>query len=284
MTQQKKFYSLSVNGTEAQLDIYGDISSWCRDEDDSGMSAFKLSKQLEQLVGVSIIYVNINSYGGEVSEGVAIYNALRRHSAKIITRCDGMACSIASVIFMAGEVRQMYRSSMLMIHNASTYAWGNAAELRKVADDAEKITSMSKAAYLEHVNLSEEDLSALMDAETWIDPTEALEWSFATEIIDDDKESNHSQSARASLMQMIKLAMQVKDDDDDNDAETNDDNTADDDDDSAELDDDSTNDDDNEASDDDNTADDDDDDDEDDKPSQQFRSLIQQAFSSLERF
>lgn len=283
MTQNKRFYSLVVNGTEAQLDIYGDIESETWYGNDSSMSAYKLSKQLELLEGVTTIYVNINSYGGEVAEGIAIYNALRRHPAKIVTRCDGMACSIASVIFMAGDVRQMYKSSMLMIHNASTYAWGDAAELRKIADDAEKITSMSKAAYLEHVSITDQELTALMDAETWIDPTEAVEWGFATEIVELDNATNPSQSARDSLLQIVKAAIQAKSDDEDTKTDTDTTDEDDETDDSDDVSDDDANDvSDDDAETDDTDDKDDEDKDKDDKASQRLNSLIMQAFK-LER-
>ena len=88
----KKYFQLttSEDGTIADLDIYGDISScWW---DDDAMSASKLSKQLDELGDVSQINVHINSYGGEVAEGLAIYSALRRHKARVRTTCDGFAC------------------------------------------------------------------------------------------------------------------------------------------------------------------------------------------------
>ena len=204
MTKEvKRFFNLVVNGTTADLDIYGDIVSEAYSWDESDMNVFRLSKRLEQLVGVTQINVNINSYGGEVAEGIAIYNSLVRNPAKIVTRCDGMACSIASVIFMAGDERIMYEPSMLMIHNASSMAWGTAAELRKAAEDNEKITSMSKAAYLQSVNISEEELTALMDAETWISPAEALNMGFATAIESRLDSGDPSQSVRSSVFEMI---------------------------------------------------------------------------------
>lgn len=199
--EPKRFFNLVVVGDTADLDIYGDIvcESWSWSESD--MNVFRLSKQLEQLAGVSQINVNINSYGGEVAEGIAIYNALVRHPAKIVTRCDGMACSIASVIFMAGDERIMYEPSMLMIHNASSFACGTAAELRKAAEDNEKITSMSKAAYMQCVNITEEELTALMDAETWISPAEALNMGFATAIESREDTMNPSQSVRSFVLE-----------------------------------------------------------------------------------
>lgn len=221
MKEVKRFYNLVVNGTQADLDIYGDIVNEAWAWEDSDMNVYRLSKQLEQLSGVTQINVNINSYGGEVAEGIAIYNALVRHNAKIVTRCDGMACSIASVIFMAGDERIMYAPSMLMIHNASSMAWGTAADLRKAADDNEKITSMSKAAYMECVNITEKELTALMDAETWISPAEALNMGFATAIESRLDTENPSQSVRSSVFTMLEKAqadrapMQADDPDDD---------------------------------------------------------------------
>ena len=200
----KRFFNLVVNDDVADLDIYGDIVSEAWAWDDSDMSAWRLSRKLEELAGVSQINVNINSYGGEVAEGIAIYNALKRHSAKIVTRCDGMACSIASVIFMAGDERIMYAPSMLMIHNASSYVgFATAAELRKAAEDNDKITSMSKAAYMESVSISEEELTELMDAETWITPEEALEMGFATCIETSGAIDAPAQDARHAAFELL---------------------------------------------------------------------------------
>ncbi len=209
----KRFYNLVVDGEVADIDIYGDITSW--EWLDSDMSSYTLAQRLAELEGVSQINVNINSYGGEVAEGIAIYNALVRHGAKIVTRCDGMACSIASVIFMAGQERIMYAPSMLMIHNASSFAYGTAAQLRKAAEDNEKITSMSKAAYMSCVNITEKELSDLMDAETWISPAEALEMGFATCVEARSDMDEPSQCARLAAYAMIERARMAADEDPD---------------------------------------------------------------------
>lgn len=202
------YYRMAVKDDEAQIDIYGDVSEydlW----DERATSAYTLAQRLEQLGGVRRICVNINSLGGDVKEGIAIYNALQRHPAKVTTRCDGWACSIASVIFMAGDARVMYPTSLLMIHNAWTCAPGaNAEELRKLADDLDTITGSSKRAYLEHVSISEDELSRMMDAETWITPEEALEMGFATKVeqLAAPKGGGVSQSARESLYGMVLAA------------------------------------------------------------------------------
>lgn len=196
-----KYFSLEKTEQAATINIYGDITSWAWYDDE--ISAVNLSKQLETLGDVEQIDVYINSYGGEVAEGLAIYNALRRHKAKIRTFCDGFACSIASVIFMAGDERIMNEASLLMIHNAWTYASGNAEELRKQADDLEKISQASVEAYKTHSLLSEDEIKALMDAESWILPDEALSYGFATSV-DKTENGKASQNAFLQLFEIIK--------------------------------------------------------------------------------
>lgn len=204
----RKYFQLDKQGDTATLSIYGTITScpWFEGDTSSAM----LSKQLEALGDVSQIDVFINSYGGEVAEGVAIYNALKRHKAKVRTICDGFACSIASVIFMAGEERIMNEASMLMIHNAWTFAEGNATELRKQADDLDKITKLSVETYKAHSNLTEDEIVALMDAETWILPSEAVEYGFATSIAKAEK-GNASQNAMLQLLNIVKAHQEAED-------------------------------------------------------------------------
>lgn len=195
------YFSLVKAENEATLNIYGDITSWAWEELGE-VSAYNLSKQLEGLQDVSRINVHISSYGGEVKEGLAIYNALKAHKAKIVTYCDSFACSIASVIFMAGDERIMNAASLLMVHNAWTYAQGNAAELRKQADDLEVITSASVAAYMSVAKITEKEVRKLMDNETWITPEKAIEYGFATGV-EESKNANANQSAKHLLYKMV---------------------------------------------------------------------------------
>lgn len=202
----KKYYSMERDGDVVTLNIYGDITSmpWF----DSDVTANSIVRQIDEASDASLIEVFINSYGGEVAEGLAIYNALKRHKATVVTHCEGFACSIASVIFMAGDQRIMNDSSLLMIHNAWSFAEGNAAALRKQADDLEKITQASVEAYKTHSNLTEEEIKELMDAETWILPTEALEYGFATAIgVTESKTAN--QSARSKLFAIVKASQEA---------------------------------------------------------------------------
>lgn len=202
-----KYYALETKENEADIIIFGDITSWPWLNSD--VSAYMLSKQIAEL-DVDSINVHISSYGGEVAEGLAIYNSLKQHKAKVKTYCDGFACSIASVIFMAGTERIMSNASLLMVHNPWTYTEGNAQELRKTADDLDKMSQASVNAYLEYVNLEEDEVKQLLDNETWLTPQEALNYGFATVVTGAQQQAKYSQSVRDNLIKTI-LAKQTAD-------------------------------------------------------------------------
>lgn len=203
--EPKKFYQLVKQENSADLYIFGDICKYAWRELGEE-SATTIVNQLKALDAKSI-NVHINSYGGDVSEGLAIYNVLREHPAQITTICDGFACSAASVVFMAGDKRIMSPASLLMIHNAWTIAMGNASALRKTADDIETITQASVEAYKRGAKISEEEIKALMDAETWILPSDAVAWGFATDIDDDDEDDDEpKQSAFGVIMQKLTVS------------------------------------------------------------------------------
>lgn len=200
--KEQKYYALELDEEtkEADLMIFGDITSYPWMESD--VSSYNLSKKLAEL-DADRINVHINSYGGEVAEGLAIYNTLKQHRAKIRTYCDGFACSIASVIFMSGDERIMSNASMLMVHNPWTYASGNAAELRKTAEDLDKMAQASVNAYMENATITEEEIKTLMDEETWILPQEALDYGFATSVTGTQANEKYSQSVRKKVFQIL---------------------------------------------------------------------------------
>lgn len=203
---KNKYYALEINEEKKEVDIYifGDITSWEWFESD--VSSYTLSKEIQALdPDIEVINVHINSYGGEVAEGLAIYNLLRNHKAKVRTYCDGFACSIASVIFMAGDERIMNAASLLMVHNAWMRTVGNADQLRKDADDLDKITQASIEAYKSRVNISEDEIKKLLDEETWILPSEALEMGFATAIVGEAATSKAAASARKTLFALVSM-------------------------------------------------------------------------------
>lgn len=203
---KKRYYSLVTEDNQAEIYIYGDIVSWPWLESD--VSSYNLAQEIAGLE-VDTINVYINSYGGEVAEALAIYNALRRHKAKVKTYCDGFACSAASVVFMAGDERIMSNASLLFIHNAWTYTAGDQNQLRKDADDLEIITQASINAYMDHINITEEELKALMDAEAWISANDALEMGFATSVISASLQKAANQNVRKKMTELILKANAV---------------------------------------------------------------------------
>ena len=168
-----------------ELYIYGDVDSdsadWADEVTRSETSAKALRERLSTAGDIKNIDIYINSYGGSVFEGTAIYNQLRRHPAKKTVHIDGFACSIASVIAMAGDEVLMPRNALMMIHNAWMIAVGNAAELRKAADDLDKVNSAGRQAYLQKSGgkLGEPTLIEMMDAETWLTAEDCIRYGLA---------------------------------------------------------------------------------------------------------
>lgn len=199
----------SANNT-ADIYIYGDIwDSWWSDETNS---AICLKDKLLELGDISEINLHINSLGGDVFEGLAMFNLLKQHKATVKVYIDGIAASIASVIAMAGDEIYMPKNSMMMIHNCWTYECGNAKDLRKAADDLDKIMEASIESYLSKVNIERDELVDLLDGETWLTAQECLEKGFCTKIlpISDDIEQSASKSIMDLVMENQKLKMQVK--------------------------------------------------------------------------
>ena len=202
---------VATENHRADLHISGDItrgvSVWgLRFKDPTAVDYNDVAEALADLPDeVTEIVVHINSYGGEVAEGVAIYNALRSFDGNVTTVCEGFACSVASVVFMAGADRVMRDSSLLMLHNACMPAHGDANAHRKAADDLDTITELSKTAYLNHAkgDLDREKLNEIMDAETWVTPDQALEWGLATEIDKPAEDDEPSQSARELVTRQL---------------------------------------------------------------------------------
>ena len=188
-----RYYAMTTNARQAEIVIYGDITSYPWLESD--VSGYSLSQDLAGL-DVDRINVHINSYGGDVSEGLTILNTLLRHPAEVVTYVDGFACSAASVVFMAGDRRIMAQSSNLLVHPAWCSTTGNAKSLRATAADLDTITEQSVTAYLARITKSREELLELMDTERFLGPEEAVTWGFATEIADLFESTVPTQSVR----------------------------------------------------------------------------------------
>ena len=173
-----------ISETETEMYVYGDIRKkniierWL-DLPTESTDAFTLKDALN-VVDTPNLTVRINSYGGSVSEGLAIYSLLSDFKGNLKTIVDGFACSAASIIFMAGKERVVPENGLLMIHNAWSETRGDSNAMRKAAEDLEKITQPSLNIYKNKTNLSEEEIKEKMDRETWITSKEAFEWGFST--------------------------------------------------------------------------------------------------------
>ncbi|MDD4734010.1 MAG: Clp protease ClpP [Bacilli bacterium] len=187
---KEKFAFQKVDENNTELFIYGEIRKkdiWDMffGDDDTRTGAFEFKDALAK-VDTPNLTVRINSMGGSVSEGLAIYNLLNDFKGQVTTIVDGFACSAASVIFMAGDKRIVPESGLLMIHNAWGYAEGDSNAMKKRAEDLEKITQPSVNIYCSKTGLEESKVKEMMNDETWITSQEALELGFATTIEKND--------------------------------------------------------------------------------------------------
>jgi ATP-dependent Clp endopeptidase proteolytic subunit ClpP len=163
---------------EAELLIYDDIGqNWYGD----GVTAKQIVKDLEAL-NAKRIRVRINSGGGEVFEGLAIYNALRNHAAKVTTEIDGVAASIASVIALAGDTVRMADNAFFMIHNPAGLVMGDASDMREFADLLDKVGGSLARVYAEKSGQDDDQVQEWMDAETWFTAEEAKAAGFVDTI------------------------------------------------------------------------------------------------------
>lgn len=216
--KNKRMWEIKQSATPGALElyIYGDVQpdsyDWWNDEViESETSANHFRSELAKYPDVSQINIYINSYGGSVFEGTAIYNQLKRHPAQKIVYVDGFACSIAAVIAMAGDKVIMPKNTMMMIHNAWNVAIGNATQLRKAADDLDVIMDANRQAFLQKTGdkLTEENLIQMMAAETWLTAAQCIEYGLADEYAEKDADLTQAkdmlQKANLSIAQHIEF-------------------------------------------------------------------------------
>ncbi|MER3120804.1 head maturation protease, ClpP-related [Bacillus altitudinis] len=178
----KKFWNMkpsASNPSAGEIYIYSEISSEQFWGDETTATTFK--EDLEAMGDLQTLNIYINSPGGSVFEGNSIYNIIKRHKAHVNVHIDGVAASIASVIAMAGDTIFMPKNAMMMIHNPWVMTAGNASELRKQADDMDRIRESLVEAYLAKSNgkIERSNLIELLDAETWLTATECVAYGLA---------------------------------------------------------------------------------------------------------
>lgn len=165
----------------ANIDIYGEIVDERMNDIETSAVSFK--QALKDLGDVENITLNINSPGGSVFSGIAIYNMLKAHKAHVTANIQGLAASIATCIAMGADKVVMPSNAMMMIHNAWTLAVGNANDLRKQADDLDKINSTVFNSYLDkNPDIDHALLQKMMDEETWLTAEECKELGIVDEI------------------------------------------------------------------------------------------------------
>ncbi|SPT88430.1 Clp protease [Bacillus cereus] len=160
------------------ITIYGDIGeSWWSDS----TSAVDIEKTLKA-TSANVININLNSPGGDVFDGIAIYNQLKNHPAKIIINVDGLAASAASIIAMAADELIMNTGSMLMIHEASTWTWGTKLDIRKTLNALEGIDKSLADIYMTRYQGERSEIETMIANETWFTANEAVEIGLAHKV------------------------------------------------------------------------------------------------------
>ncbi|MBU1567710.1 MAG: Clp protease ClpP [Proteobacteria bacterium] len=187
---------------EAILFIYDEIGYW-------GVTAKDFCADLAGVTAKNIT-LHLNSPGGDVFDGFAIYNSLKSHSATVNIKVEGLAASIASIILMAGDVREIAKNSFVMVHNAWVYSGGNAKEMRKMADTLEKIDDQIVNTYITTTGKGESEIRSLMDNETWLNAEEALSNGFASAISGESEAKNKFDLSKYNKVPQAVMAMNIK--------------------------------------------------------------------------
>lgn len=186
----RRWYAFK-NATDSEVEIYlyDEIGFW-------GTGAKEFIAELRQHAGKHV-HLRINSPGGEVIEGTAIFNALKRHAAGVTVHIDAMAASMASVIAMAGNPVFMADNALLMIHDPYTFAEGTSDELRKSADLLDTMKGNLVRAYTGKTGLPEKEIEDMMAEETWLGATEAVALGFVDAIEDGIEAAAHMTPEKA---------------------------------------------------------------------------------------
>lgn len=190
VTAKKKFWSFkALADNKGELSVYGEIADsqggWFSDGNEVTPTSFKA--ELDALGDITTLNVYMNSPGGDVFAGQTIYSQLKRHKATVNMHIDGLAASIASVIAMAGDTIDMPANAMMMIHHPMSGVWGNAHEMRAMADTLDKVCESIQETYLAKAsNMSREDLVVLLDAETWLTAQECFDLGLC-DFVDEEK-------------------------------------------------------------------------------------------------
>jgi len=188
------------------LDPIG-LDPWTGD----GVTAKRVSAAL-RTIGARDAVVNVNSPGGDMFEGLAIYNLLREHPGRVTVKVLGVAASAASFIAMAGDEIQIGRASFLMVHNAWIRTSGNRHALREVAATLETFDRATAGVYAARTGLPVDEVTTLLDAETWLAGEDAIAKGFADAYLEADEaheQADAAASARLAAKQLHLMLAEV---------------------------------------------------------------------------
>lgn len=176
-----KWFKIIAKEDSAEISIFGDIGdSWFSES----VTAADFKKEFDAIKDKKSIKVLLNSPGGDVFDGVAIYNIISQVRDKVETEVLGWAASAASIVALAGEKLVMGEGSYLMIHNPWAIVIGDSQAMLKVGADLEKMNGVFASIYAQHSDLTEDEILTAMNEETWYTAQEAVDAGFADEIAD----------------------------------------------------------------------------------------------------
>lgn len=175
---EKVFKAEAKDDDTHKLTIYGDIGeSWWGDY----ITANDVERELKEVTSNNI-EVHINSYGGDVFDGISIYNQLKNHKAKVTIYVDGIAASAASIIAMAADELIMNKGSNLMIHEGSTFVWGTKTDLKKTQNALESIDKSIADIYMTRYAGERSEIDTMIVNETWFTSSEAVDVGLADRV------------------------------------------------------------------------------------------------------
>jgi len=173
-----------------------------------GVTARRVASALRTL-GAGPVTVNVNSPGGDMFEGLAIYNLLREHKGDVTVKVLGVAASASSIIAMAGDTVQIARAAFFMVHNSWVVASGNRNDLRETADWLEPFDAAMADIYVARTGADTKAIAKLMDAESWIGGSAAVEQGFADELLPSDQVGQGDAKAQAHAARRLEAALRA---------------------------------------------------------------------------
>jgi ATP-dependent Clp endopeptidase proteolytic subunit ClpP len=185
INKRNGFSIVNKTETSAEIIIYADIGqTWFED----GVTAEGFSRELKSLPDtIRDITIRINSNGGNVFEGISIYNRIKQHKAKVTVYIDGLAASIASIIALAGDEVVMGEGAMMMIHKPMSGVYGNSIDMEELSQRLDDVEEQLVGIYKRKTNLDRTEIKTMLAEETWMGADQALELGFVDSVMEADE-------------------------------------------------------------------------------------------------